>query len=231
MVSKSIYFVDLKLDGEKSTVNHKLGEENLLKTNYPGLSDILESKTASGNFDRVYYGEENLDSVYVPIINQEGTASAFVGIDFSETMIAKNMKKQIDNNMKFLLVITLFSFFLLFFIVRFSVLKRIHKLKEYAKQVSEGNFHDKLPVRGHDELSEIYSVFNWMSESIAGHMEEMQIMNDAYYRYVPSKILLLLKKERIVDIKLGNETSAMLTVFSLQLADFDRTIRKKSAKK
>ncbi|MDE6759710.1 MAG: HAMP domain-containing protein [Lachnospiraceae bacterium] len=227
---KGIYFVDLKLNGEKSTVNHKLGEENLLKMNYPGLSDVLESKTASGNFDRVYYGEESLDSVYVPIINQEGTAAAFVGIDFSETLIAKNMKKQIDNNMKFLLTIIFFSFFLLCFIVRFSVLKRIHKLKEYAKQVSEGNFHDKLSVRGHDELSDIFSVFNWMSESIAGHMEEMQVMNDAYYRYVPSKILLLLKKERIMDIKLGNETSAMLTVFSLQLADFDRTIRKKSAK-
>lgn len=111
---KGIYFVDLKLDGEKSTVNHKLGEENLLKTNYPGLSDILESKTASGNFDRVYYGEENLDSVYVPIINQEGTASAFVGIDFSETMIAKNMKKQIDNNMKFLLSLHFFLFFCCF---------------------------------------------------------------------------------------------------------------------
>lgn len=227
---KGIYFVDLKLDGDESVVNHKLGEENLLKTNYPGLSEILETRTASGNFDRVYYGEEKLDSVYVPIINQAGTAAAFVGIDFSETEIEKNMKEQIDNNMKFLLIITLFSFFLLFFIVRFSVLKRIHKLKEHAKRVSEGNFHDQLPVRGHDELSEIFSVFNWMSENIAGHMKEMQIMNDAYYRYVPSKILLLLKKERITDIKLGNEISAMLTVFSLQLTDFDRTIRKKSAK-
>ena len=227
---KGIYFVDLKLDGEESIVNHKLGEENLLEENYPGLSDILESGMASSSFDRMYYGEESLDSVYVPIIDQEGTATAFVGVDFSETKIAKNMKAQIDNNMKFLLTITLFSFVMMLCIVHFSVLKRIHRLKEYAKQVSEGDFHNRLPVRGHDELSEIYSVFNWMSESIAGHMEEMQIMNDAYYRYVPSKILFLLKKERIVDIKLGNETSAILTTFSLQLADFDRNIRKKSAK-
>lgn len=227
---KGIYFVDLKLDGEESIVNHKLGEENILEENYPGLSDILESGMASSSFDRMYYGEESLDSVYVPIIDQEGTATAFVGVDFSETKIAKNMKMQIDNNMKFLLTITLFSFVMMLCIVHFSVLKRIHRLKEYAKQVSEGDFHNRLPVRGHDELSEIYSVFNWMSESIAGHMEEMQIMNDAYYRYVPSKILFLLKKERIVDIKLGNETSAILTTFSLQLADFDRNIRKKSAK-
>lgn len=227
---KGIYFVDLKLDGEKSVVNHELGEENSLKTNYPGVSAVLDSRVASGNFDKVDYDGELLDSVYVPIMNQEEAATAFIGVDFSETEITKEMKEQIHDNMKILLVITFLSFFILLFAVHFSVLRRIRKLKECAKQVSEGDFHNRLEVRGHDELSEIFSVFNWMSESIAGHMEEMQIVNDAYYKYVPSKILFLLKKEQIVDIKLGNETSAMLTIFSMQLADFDRTIRKKSAK-
>ena len=119
-------------------------------------------------------------------------------------------------------------FCLLLLIVQFSILHPIFRLERQAELISEGKLDQKLEVRGHDELSEISYVFNRMSKSIAGHMEDMQRLNDAYFRYVPAKILTLLGRNNIEDIKLGDKVNVILTVFSFQLADFDRTIRQKT---
>lgn len=227
---KGIYFFDLKLANNESVVNHSLGEVNSLKDNYPGLQQVLSSGTASSGFDRTTAGADKLDSVYVPIVNKEGKVSAFVGVDFNESDMTQETKNLIGRAAVFLAAVMLGCFCVMLLIVQFSILQPIYRLKEHARQVSEGRFDTKLEVRGHDELSEISDVFNRMSQSIAGHIQEMQTLNDAYYKYVPSKILTLLGKNNIVDIKLGNEVNTMLTVFSMQLADFDRRIRKKSAR-
>lgn len=227
---KGIYIFDLKLVDGESVLNHSLGEENALNKNYPGLSQVLESKTTSSGFDKMTEGEEELDSVYVPILNEKGEVSAFVGVDFNEEHMSQSIKEIIKETVISLLGVMAGCFCVLILIVQFSILHPIYQLAEHVEKVSDGNFEEEIKVRGHDELSEIAIVFNRMSKSIAGNMKEMQILNDAYYKYVPSKILSLLGKNNIVDIKLGNEANRQMTIFSFQLADFDRVIRKKSTK-
>lgn len=226
------YFFDLKLlpNGE-SFVNHNLGEVNDLESNYPGLTGVLNSKKASTEFDEVPLEDgENLDSVYVPILNEKNEVTAFVGVDCDKNKLTEDTETYAKSAALFLLIVMLVCFCILLLIVRFSVLRPIYRLKRHAQQISDGRFDVELTVHGHDELSEIMEVFNRMSSSIAGHMEEMRRINAAYYRYVPTMVLTLLKKDSIEDVMLGNVTNAMLTVFAFQLSDFDRTIRKKNTK-
>lgn len=225
---RGIYIFDLRYVGEQIIMQHKLGETNNLKKNYPGLSQVLESGEASKEFDQTDDGDMALDSVYVPVYDDSGQASAFVGVDYSDDAMKQRIREILKNIFIILFAIMGGWFLLLLAIIRFSILRPVYHLAERAKQVSEGDFGTEMRVRGHDELSEIMKVFNRMSASIAGNMEEMQSLNEAYYRYVPSRILTLLGKESIRDICLGDEANAKLAVMSIQMADFERNIRKKS---
>lgn len=225
---EGIYFFDLKLVDGKSVMNHGLGEKNDLQKNYPGLSEVLSSKNPSILFDKIQIQEEELDSVYVPILNDEGEVTAFAGVDFNQNKFNEETEEYIREAAFSLAGVMAVCFCLLLLIVQFSILHPIFRLERQAELITEGQFQYELEVRGHDELSEISLVFNRMSKSIAGHMEDMRRLNEAYFRYVPAKILTLLGKDNIGDIRLGDEVNAVLTVFSLQLADFDRTIRQKT---
>lgn len=227
---RGCYFFDLKLVNGESVLVHHLGERNSLKKNYPGLSEILDSKNASSGFDQMMEGEEQLDSVYVPLEDEKGEIMAFVGVDFNEYDLTTEIKQIMKETLGSLAGVMVICFCILLCIVQFSILRPVYQLKRHAQMVSEGHFDTEIKVRGHDELSEILEVFNRMSKSIAGSMKEMQVLNDAYYKYVPAKILSLLGKSSIVDIGLGNEAASMLTVFSFQMADFDKLIRRKDTR-
>lgn len=231
---KGYYVCDLKLEdksgNQEITFNHVLGEENPLENKFTGLNDVLESKEPSKKFNRIDYFGVRLDSAYVPILDKKGEVGAFVGVDFKHETLVKDIRKEIRGILIPMVVLMLPCFFLLIGIIRVVVLGPIYSLKEHAKQVSEGSLGLELQIKGHDELSEIMDVFNHMSKSIAESMTDMQALNEAYYRYVPSRILTLLGKESIQDICLGDEVNTRLSVFSFQLADFDRNIRKKSTR-
>ncbi|MCM1180656.1 MAG: HAMP domain-containing protein [Clostridium sp.] len=225
---RGCYFFDLKLVDGESVLAHPLGERNSLKRNYPGLTEILNSKNASSGFDQMMEEGEQLDSVYVPLMDGKGEIIAFVGVDYSESDLSAEIKQIMKETLGSLAAVMVISFCILLCVVQFSILRPVYQLGKQAEMVSEGHFGIEIKVRGHDELSEITRVFNRMSKSIADNLKEVQKLNDIYYKYVPAKILSLLGKSSIADIELGNEETSMLTVFSFQMADFDRLIRKKS---
>lgn len=228
---KGTYFFDLKYVNGESQLAHSLGQKNQLKKNYPGLSKVLETKEASSALDQMEEGGELLDSVYVPLLDdKEEIVIAFVGVDFNDHDLAEKNRQMKDMTMQSLVVVMVVCFCIFLGIVQFSILRPVYQLKQQAEMVSEGHFDTETKVRGHDEISEIMAVFNRMSKSIAGNMKEMQELNNAYYKYVPAKILSLLGKSSIIDIMPGNEQTSMLAVFSFQMADFDKLIRRKETK-
>ncbi len=222
-----VYIFDLKLVDGEAVLNHGLGERNNIKKNYPGISVLFSSKSYDPVFDKMTFEGEALDSVYAPIRNEEGELTAFVGIDFMDRDFAESARNEIRGAGLFLSLIMLVCFLVLMLIVQIGILRPIYRLREQAERVEQGEFGGGIEVRGHDELSEISRVFNQMTRSIAENMDGLQRVSDAYYRYVPARILTLLGRKSIEDVRLGDETSGMYTIFSFQVADFDRTIRQK----
>ncbi len=224
---EGVYIFDLKLVDGESVLNHSLGEKNDIKKNYPGISELFSTKDYDPVFDEMEIGGEALDSVYAPIRNEEGKLTAFVGIDFKDRDFTESTLNDIRGSGTFLFLIMSACFFILMLIVQIGILRPVYRLRKQAERVEQGEFGSELTVRGHDELSEISRVFNQMTRSIAENVDGLQRMSDAYYRYVPARILTLLGKKSIEDVALGDETSGIFTIFSFQMADFDRTIRQK----
>lgn len=229
-----MYIFDLRRpEKEKIVFQHRLGKSNHLKKNYPGLDKALQQKDdKDGKQKKKFYasndGNYKLQSLYYPVDSGLETGRVFVGVDYKTDDLEKETRKFLRPIFGWLFTAMGGCFLVLLVSIHLAVIKPVYELAEHARKVSEEKFDTELRVRGHDEFSEIMKVFNRMTKSIAGNMEEMQRLNEAYYRYVPSRILALLGKEGIRDIGLGDEAHARLAVMSIQMADFERNIRKKS---
>ncbi len=223
---EGIYIYDVALEegeaeiGEEET--HKLGDFVHLGNGYKEAKAVMQSGTVSQRFEYDNNSENEtpgIASVYVPIMKEGGTAVAFVGVDMDIRTILKSIYQATVRMMGTLMILMIFCFVLLMLLLRFSIINPVRRLKKYAERLSEGRFGGELPVRGHDEISEITSAFNRMSRNIQGHMEEIQTINRGYEKYVPLELLKILEKDSITQMELGNHASRFVTLLSFQLRE------------
>ena len=64
-----------------------------------------------------------------------------------------------------------------------------------------------------------------MSTSIKGHVEEINLINAAYHKYVPSQFFAFLQKESVTEVELGNQKQKELAVLNFNINDFKQQIR------
>ena len=126
--------------------------------------------------------------------------------------------------------ITLLCFSILMMIVQISILSPVKKLTKTAEKLANGNYEDQIQVRGKDEISETTKVFNRMSTSIKGHVEEINCINAAYHKYVPSQFFSFLQKESVTEVELGNQKQKELAVLNFNINDFKQHIRSMNSK-
>ncbi len=222
---QGIYIYDAAIGDDNGNIlgeyDHGLGEEVALGKGFDMAWEVMETGQISGQFE--YEGGVDIDdmlvSVFVPILNQAGKAVAFVGVDMDIRIILDSISEARDRMLGIMVFLMAACYIVLMLIVRFSIIKPINALKIHAQQISEGNFSETISVRGHDEISEITYVFNRMSKSIQGHMEEVQGINYAYYRYVPSELLDILGKESITQVELGNQANRFAAILTFQLME------------
>lgn len=184
------------------------------------ISDKLEvTETLQGSKMQV------LGSVYAPIKDEAGNNVAFVGVDVSIDDIESTTKDAIVSLIRIIALVAIIFFILIITVVKISVVKPINELKAYAERIYEGTFGEQINVRGRDEISEIANVFNKMSTSIGNHMNEVNQINDAYHKYVPSEIFEILKKKEVTEMRLGDQVMTNLAVMSANIINFSEVTR------
>lgn len=222
-----IYLFDLKWKDGRIENQHLLGEKSSLKENYPGLPEIVSTKSASRRLDSITLENgEKLYSAYVPILDKNQNVTAFVGIDFDEKDIVQEISKMIRGYFTLVMIGMLFCLILLLLLVRILLLRPIYRIHTLARRVEEGDFNTDYVIRGHDEFSAILHVFQKMTRNIAGNMEETKRLNAAYEKYLPTRLPAFLGRESIVGVRLGDQAMNDMAVLSFQLADFQQTIRR-----
>ncbi len=107
-------------------------------------------------------------------------------------------------------------------VILYIFLRPLKALKECALKLAAGDLGVTVAVHGHDEVADISSAFNQMSLEIARYVQDIQGMSDGYYKFIPAKILDLLDKESIQDVKLGDQMMGDFTILSLHAMDYPR---------
>lgn len=156
---------------------------------------------------------------FIPLILSDGTSYGVLTVsvpgDFLDYQIW-----QYQSNLKTVSRVLILVLSIILLIILYLFLRPLKKLKEGAGRLAEGEMGVNVPVRGHDEIADITRTFNQMSLGIARHVKDMKDMSDGYYKFIPAKILELLGKDSIQQVKLGDEMTGDMTILSLHAANF-----------
>lgn len=200
-------------------VDNFITAKEVLQTGKP--SEEMEiTKTLQGST------MQTLGSVYAPVKDSNDRPVAFVGVDVRMEDVDTTTKNAVMSLIQMIVILAIVFFALLVIVAEISIIRPIKELKKYAERISDGIFGEKMRVRGHDEITEISEVFNRMSNSISGHMEEVNIINRAYHKYVPSEIFDIMKKDKVTDMKLGDQVMTNLAIMSFDIIGFNEITKR-----
>ena len=231
---EGIYVFDATLTKEQMELvgsgASTLGDEVCFGENFPSAMEVMKTGKPSSALDitTTQQGDivQTLASAYAPIFDSENRVIAFVGVDVNMTDVETYVQNASVEIIKYILYITIVCFAVLLFIVQISILSPIKKLNLAAENLANGKYDERIIVSGRDEISATTTVFNRMSENIKGHVNEINSINAAYHKYVPSQFFNLLKKERVTEVKLGNQKQQELSVLDFNIVGFEQQIRK-----
>ena len=87
--------------------------------------------------------------------------------------------------------------------------------------ITEGDLDVKIEKQeSSKELSELSSGISQMKDSIKDRINDIQIINSSYERFVPKEFLTLLEKKSIMDVSIGDSTSLKMSVLFSDMRDF-----------
>lgn len=150
-----------------------------------------------------------------------------------------NYRKYIHNTGLKLVCIILGSFLFVILITPFifkeSIVKPLNLLLEGVRQVNKGELSVSVPVGVEDEIGYLSRSFNSMVESIRNGEKKLRDsldyqvrLTDSYSCFVPKEFLNFLKKESIIDIKLGDNVQEEMTILFSDIRSFTMLSEKMS---
>ncbi|NOY67899.1 MAG: adenylate/guanylate cyclase domain-containing protein [Deltaproteobacteria bacterium] len=108
-----------------------------------------------------------------------------------------------------------------------SLVKPLNLLLDGVKNVNNGNLAVTVPVHVADEIGFLSSSFNNMVKSIRtaeaelkGSLDHQVLLTDAYSCFVPREFLKFLKKDSIIDIRLGDNVQKEMTLLFSDIRSF-----------
>ncbi|MBN2237253.1 MAG: adenylate/guanylate cyclase domain-containing protein [Bacteroidales bacterium] len=116
------------------------------------------------------------------------------------------------------------SLIYIFTFVRWTTLDIVSPVKEllyniYKTGEGEGEANFTI-VRTNDEIGELSEGFNAMAHRIKDHIDDINQLSISYFRFVPKQFLEFLGKEKITDIKLGDQIQREMTVMFSDIRSF-----------
>jgi|GEM_PF-3193509 len=136
-------------------------------------------------------------------------------------------KYGIDNMMKslqkwFLLIILGSTVILAFLIMATNgvVLQSLSTLRKGVNEIARGNLEVAVEVNTQDEVGDLCEGFNTMADYIRDSVKKSRQTSEAYFRFVPERMLQMLGKRSIADIKTGDTVKRDMSVMSLNIGSF-----------
>ncbi len=100
------------------------------------------------------------------------------------------------------------------------ITRTIKKATGTVHKIAGGDFSARVKYKSKDELGEICSEVNIMTESLEEMFNEKDRTEKFYYKFVPEKFRELLGKEQFTDLSLGDARSRDLTVLFFDIRAF-----------
>ena len=184
---------------------------------FPNASKEVEQ----GDFSYYNYISDKREEVLnlsAPVMFQKitlGTVQVGVSLDFIE-----QKTQEARNSIILLSLIILAIGLLVGFLMSRKFSTPITSLDRSARILAKGDLDHQIDVTGKDELGSLARSFDNMRESIKKKIDDLQVLTNAYARFVPQEFLNLLEKESIVSVELGDHVQMSVSVLFSDIRSF-----------
>ncbi len=176
------------------------------------IYEAFESGKSTEQYDEDMNGRQN--NRFIPLVLNDGTVYGVLSISVMGNVLDYQVWYY-QWNLKVVSITLLSVLTLVLLLILIIFLRPLKTLKLSAGKLADGDLGVTVPVRGHDEIARISDAFNQMSLGIARYVQDIQDMSNGYYKFIPAKILELLGKESIQQVRLGDEITENMTILSI----------------
>lgn len=206
-----------------------IGEENSISGLGAPCAYTKEDVAARETFetgiasDKMQYTKTDygyLASVFAPVKTAKGETVGLVGVDFEMQQILDEVNEKIEAIQNIIFILIVACFVILLFVITITIVHPIRILNEKVSNTANGILGEQVPVRGHDEITQISETFNYMSIHIKNHLDEITDLSNGYYKFVPAKLFQWLGRESVIEVQLGDQTKVNAVLLMMQVDDF-----------
>ncbi|MFW5686436.1 MAG: adenylate/guanylate cyclase domain-containing protein, partial [Spirochaetota bacterium] len=101
-----------------------------------------------------------------------------------------------------------------------SIVGPVREILKGMERSAGGSFDDRTLVRERDEIGELSVGFNRMNEQLGDYFTRVSRLNEAYFQFVPERFLKILGRERIEDVRLGDQIQREMTLLFSDIRSF-----------
>ena len=216
----------LHADGGKLYVSESMSEYSGVPVEWVYAGEVLEKiYQAYDSNEIVNKTDEDRNgkrvNQYIPLVLNDGTKYGVLAVSVDGNIQdyqvwyyqwhLKNASSMLLSALTVALMVILYIF-----------LRPLKTLKECAGKLAAGDLGVTVAVHGHDEVADISQAFNQMSLKIARYIQDIRGISDGYYKFIPAKILDMLGKESVQEVKLGDQMTGEFTILSLHAIDYPK---------
>ncbi|MBI1890524.1 MAG: adenylate/guanylate cyclase domain-containing protein [Burkholderiales bacterium] len=158
-------------------------------------------------------------SAYAPIRDEQGRLLGILGVDLSDkNMLAALRQSKLASGV--IVVLALLLATLLSIFVGIQLTRGIKLLDSVVRRFAMKEFDVRAPVVPADEVGNLGKSFNSMAQTIDNHSKHLETLLKAYGRFVPHSFLDFLKKDSVIDLRLGDHVQQEMTVLFSDIRSF-----------
>lgn len=188
---------------------------------YPRITEAVETKSQTVE-DELYYDEVydiySLSS-YTPIVSPVYGYLGLLSIDMSNAQI-RDALTEVTRLSVILGGLALLMALLASLAAGWFLTRNILHLNQVMARFTQREFTVRAGIKSHDEVGELGSNFDIMAETIENYSNNLNDMLSSFSRFVPLNMMTILDKEKITDVRLGDQKAIDATLFFSDIRDF-----------
>lgn len=175
--------------------------------------ELYESAALTGK-QMIGYVEDQIGKRLVCITPVGGASGQTVYL-MENGIFVSNINNYMSGYIRnFTIICVAFSIIILILLSIFfyRILLPINEIRWVMNRYVEGEKDARIQVNSEDELAGISRVFNKMADDTAVQIHNLEKMTQTYYRFMPTSIIELLKKDNLADITLQSRVAGEYVV-------------------